>query len=117
MADGLSRVLLIVEDDELVRITTAEMLREEGFEVLEAETAAQADTLLASASYLLVDRTLPDREGLVLARAARGLRPELAIVIASGRELVGNEFVSLLKPFTMAALLQALDRARQAAGG
>ena len=109
--------LLLVEDDALVRITTAELLSAEGYQVIEAETAAEARTHLGAVEYLLADRTLPDCDGLELARAAHALHPGLAIVIASGRQVESGEFISLLKPFDLAALVAALDRALQAVRG
>ena len=58
------RRILLVEDEELVRMTTADALAELGFEVLEASTAAGAmGRLSPPPDLLLTDYGLPDRTG------------------------------------------------------
>ncbi|WP_246670094.1 response regulator [Bradyrhizobium stylosanthis] len=67
------RTILVVEDDELVRSTTCEMLRTLGHEVLEAPDAPTALDMLASNSIdtLVTDVGLPRVSGTILARQAR----------------------------------------------
>src|SRR3712207_2730154 len=82
------RLLLLVEDDPLVRTTLAEALGDAGFEVLEAEDAESALGMIAAhddLAVLLTDINLPGADGFALARAARRLRPRLPVVYASGR--------------------------------
>ncbi|WP_237214500.1 response regulator [Falsiroseomonas oryziterrae] len=115
-----TRLLLLVEDDPLVRSTLAEALTGAGFEVLEAETAEAALDMVAQRddlSVLFTDINLPGADGFALARAARRLRPKLPVVYASGRfrepdarrALPGAAF--LAKPFSFACALRTLDRA------
>lgn len=115
-----SRLLLLVEDDPLVRLTLAEALAEAGFEVLEAEDAETAIGLVAShedLDVLLTDINLPGADGFTLARAARRLRPGLPVVYASGRlhepdprrALPGTAF--LAKPFSVSSAVRALEGA------
>lgn len=102
-------VLLVVEDDELVRLTLVEGLGDAGFFVLEAEHAEEALELLArrpDIAALLTDINLPGADGFVLARAARRLRPGLPVIYASGRisePIQGRALPDapfLAKPFT-----------------
>jgi DNA-binding response OmpR family regulator len=82
-----SRVL-IVEDEFLIRLTLAEALSDEGFEVMEAATGDEAlVTLLAERpDLLLTDIQLPGRmDGLALARRARENAPEMPVIFMTGR--------------------------------
>jgi two-component system cell cycle sensor histidine kinase/response regulator CckA len=114
------RLLLLVEDDPLVRNTLAEALADAGFEVLEAADAESALDVVASRgdiAALLTDINLPGADGFVLARAARRLRPDLAVVYASGRfrepdprrALPDAPF--LAKPFSLSCAVETLERA------
>jgi CheY-like chemotaxis protein len=117
------RLLLLVEDDALVRATLAEGLSDAGFEVLEAEDAESALGLVASRddiAVLLTDINLPGADGFSLARAARRLRPRLPVVYASGRyrepdaqrALPGTAF--LAKPFSVSCAVATLEGAMSA---
>jgi CheY-like chemotaxis protein len=116
----LPRLLLLVEDDQLVRMTLAEGLSDAGFEVLEAEDAESGLALLASRpdiAVLLTDINLPGADGFALAHAARVLRPQLPVVYASGRyrEAVPDRALPdaafLAKPFTVACCAHVLEGA------
>ena len=82
--------ILIVDDEAEIRTSLEEILREEGYEVATAATAAEAITLLQDAPYdvVLLDIWLPDRDGLdvlgdVHALAAEA-RPEVVIISGHG---------------------------------
>lgn len=103
-------VLLVVEDDFLVRLTMADALTDGGFEVIEAGDAREALSCICERndiSAMLTDINLPGGEdGFALARAVRVIRPDLPVVYASGRysaaesgkSVDGSRF--LAKPFT-----------------
>jgi two-component system, response regulator PdtaR len=80
--------VLIVEDDVLVRMATADELRKRGFAVLEAFSAEEAVALLqarAPVSLLFTDVQLPGAmDGLALAAVVAKTHPGLKIVITSG---------------------------------
>ncbi len=112
-----SRKALIVEDVALIRMTTVDMMEELGFEALEAGLASDALKILESdpgIGILLTDLGLPGMSGGELSAAARKLRPDLRIVIASGysaetaAEGVPNDAVYLQKPFDLPQLRRAL---------
>jgi two-component system nitrogen regulation response regulator NtrX len=82
--------ILIVDDEAEIRASLEEILREEGYGVATAGTAAEAITLLQDAPYdvVLLDIWLPDRDGLdvlsdVHALAAES-RPEVVIISGHG---------------------------------
>jgi CheY-like chemotaxis protein len=105
-------VLLLVEDDGLVRATLVDVLTDGGFEVLEAEAAQEALDLVChrrEIAALVTDINLPGgTDGFTLARAVRLLRPRLPVLYASGRFMApelgrtveGARF--LAKPFSPA---------------
>jgi CheY-like chemotaxis protein len=80
--------ILLVEDEALIAAVTAETLRDLGFKVEEAVTAAaalafakgQPENIMAA----IVDMNLPDGKGSELAKKLRALKPDLPIVIATG---------------------------------
>ncbi len=108
--------VLLVEDEPLVRMTTADMLADLGHDVLEAATGAEALALLSKADcgigILVVDLGLPDMDGRALVERARALHPALRVVVATGRspEEIGlDDCVWLGKPYNRAALERAME--------
>lgn len=102
-------VVLVVEDDSLVRMDTADMMDGLGFSVLEAKDAYEAIRLLESRQDITVmftDVEMPgSMNGLKLARVVHGRWPPIKIIITSGKvkpaedELPdGGRFLS--KPYT-----------------
>lgn len=80
--------LLVVEDDNIVRMLMVDVLEELGYEVREAEDAEQALQLLGDPgehfALMLTDVGLPGIDGKELARQTREMRPMLPILFASG---------------------------------
>jgi CheY-like chemotaxis protein len=99
-------VVLVVEDDVLLRLVTADSLREAGFEVLEAANSAEAMLVLASmpVDAVFSDIDMPGKmDGLALAQWMRQRRLDTKIILTSGvaRALGGaEEYGSFLpKPY------------------
>lgn len=86
-------LVLVVEDEPLVRMVAAEGLYDAGFEVIEAESADDALDILAArddVGVLFTDVNMPGSvDGAELARLVHDRWPELRIVITSGRDFVG----------------------------
>jgi CheY-like chemotaxis protein len=80
--------ILVVEDDNIVRMLIVDVLEELGFTVLEAEDGNAALKILAKAGeqidLMMTDHGLPGMDGRELADRARELRPALPILFASG---------------------------------
>jgi CheY-like chemotaxis protein len=87
-------VVLIVEDEFLLRVEAADTVKAAGFEVLEAANADQAIEILEARRDITVvftDIQMPgSMDGLKLARAVRGRWPPIKIVATSGRLKVGE---------------------------
>ncbi len=118
IASITSWTVLLVEDDNLIRSSTAEMLSELGHTVLEAADAKSALKAMEGdrVDILVTDVGLPDLSGVELARRALENRPGLGIVFATGDEAVSAEqdlqkAVLLVKPYAIQDLAQALASA------
>jgi CheY-like chemotaxis protein len=80
-------VVLVVEDDPLVRMAAVDMIETLGFVALQAGEASAALAILKGDSridVLFTDVGLPGMRGPELAEKARELRPQLKVVFASG---------------------------------
>ncbi len=111
-------VVLMVEDDELIRANTAELIRESGYVVIEAGDAHEALAKLGETQVdiLMTDLGLPGMSGEELARIARGMSAGLGLVFATGRENHVSRFkdaVVLVKPYDSDAIEAALQTALQ----
>ena len=102
-------VVLIVEDELLLRMDAVDMVGAAGFEAIEAGTADEAIEILEARpdiSVVFTDIQIPgSMDGLKLARAIRGRWPPIKIVATSGRLNVretdlpeGGRFVA--KPYS-----------------
>lgn len=80
--------ILVVEDDDIVRMLIVDVLEELEFKVLEADGSEQALEQLADSGVhidlMMTDVGLPGMDGRELAQEARKLRPALPILFASG---------------------------------
>jgi CheY-like chemotaxis protein len=86
-ATGAKPKVLVVDDEPLVRMTTADMLRLGGFDVLEAGAGVQALDLLAAQQpvvALVTDVRMPGMDGADLSRRVRATHPDMPIVVVSG---------------------------------
>jgi DNA-binding response OmpR family regulator len=129
--------ILVIEDNGPTRVFLADNLAADGFDLLEADSAAQAERLMEAncPDLAIVDLGLPDRDGLELLARLRGsepvagrVDPNLPVLVLSGRaseldRLRGfdrgcDEYVT--KPFSYQELLARIrallrrsrDRAR-----
>ncbi|MGN2246134.1 response regulator [Frateuria sp. GZRR35] len=110
--------VLLVEDDALIRMDAADMLREMGYEVLEAEYGPDAVVQLRERpiDVLVTDVGLPGMSGTELAERARQLQPDIGLVFATGdTELESREgrprAAILCKPYDSASLAESVRRA------
>ncbi|WP_441253829.1 PAS domain S-box protein [Bradyrhizobium sp. 613_E4_N2_2] len=113
--------VLLVEDDELIRLTATEMLNDLGCKVMEASSAEEGLKALnqAAVDILVTDVGLPGVSGLQLAKDARSLRPDLCIVVATGDSGIQSEAelldaVLVVKPYAPETLRRSLENALQA---
>ena len=101
--------VLLVDDEELVRLGTAEILHDLGHQVIEAGSGSQALELLRTGTepdLVITDYLMPGMTGTELAAEIKQERPQLPILLATGyANLAGDEMASLpllTKPFRQA---------------
>jgi len=113
-------VVLVVDDEPLVRMNTAAMLEAAGFEVSEASNSDEVLSKLNGGGRLdalVTDVQMPGAtNGYALAKHVRDLFPHAAIVVISGVARPGTEdmpsnAIFLQKPVARESLLQALKNA------
>jgi CheY-like chemotaxis protein len=117
---AVALAILLVEDDPLIRLNTAELLQDLGHNVVEAGNAEDALEALDAGpvDVIITDLGLPGVSGADFASMARKAKPDIAIVFATGAEpgpdLIGNDAASYLlrKPFGAADVAAALQAVR-----
>jgi CheY-like chemotaxis protein len=106
---GRTPVVLVVEDDVLMRLSAAEMIHAAGFDAIVAANADEAIGILASrndVAVIFTDIQMPgSMDGVKLAHAVRGRWPPIKIITTSGDAAIdlaalpeGGRF--LRKPYT-----------------
>ncbi|MGY6251646.1 response regulator [Bosea thiooxidans] len=112
-------IVLVVEDEALLRMDAADLLSEAGHTVLEAANADEAIALLEvrkDITVVLTDVEMPgSMDGLRLARAVRDRWPPVTIIVVSGRLAPGKADLPdgvpfLSKPYAPSSLLGLLER-------
>ena len=114
-------VVLVVEDEDQVRVLAESYLEEQGHQVLSAGTRAGALALLQQSpavDLLFTDLDLKGdiHAGIELAKAAVKLRPQLRVLYTTGRAITDGmkaRFVSgsatLAKPYTVDELRDSMS--------
>ena len=114
---------LLVDDEELVRLSTADMLIDLGYRVIEATSAEQALRVIANGTgvdLIVTDHLMPGMSGTDLARKIHESRPDLPVLVISGYAEVDGiaaDLPRLSKPFRkdeLSASLGALALSRTA---
>jgi CheY-like chemotaxis protein len=107
--------ILLVDDDELVRAGTAEMLAEAGHEVIEAASGTEALAIFEADKrfeLLVTDNLMPAMTGSALIARVRRYAPRLPILLVTGYasrdDDIGADVGLLAKPFREAALREAV---------
>ncbi|CAJ1504133.1 ANTAR domain-containing response regulator [[Mycobacterium] holstebronense] len=116
-----ARRVLIAEDEALIRLDLAEMLREEGYEVVgEAGDGQEAVELaeLLRPDLVILDVKMPRRDGIDAASeiAEKRIAPIVILTAFSQRDLVerardAGAMAYLVKPFTAGDLVPAIELA------
>jgi len=117
--DSKETVILVAEDDPIVRNLVRLMLSQEGYAVLTANDGQEAleicETFKDPIHLILTDLSVPRMDGLELAERVRKQRPEIKIVVMSGQttmtireENVPDAF--LRKPFMPPTLLTCIQQ-------
>ena len=113
-------VVMIVDDAAFMRVRSAKLLRENGYDVVEAENGAQAIRMYQEVrpDAVLMDITMPIMDGLEALTNIRKLDPnaKVAMVTAMGQQSIVIEALKsgakdfVVKPFQAERVLSALKR-------
>jgi CheY-like chemotaxis protein len=123
-ASRLAARVLLVDDDAMVRFTTADMLGYLGHAVTEAGDATDALRLLSEHAFdvLVTDISLPDLSGDELAMRALSLQPGLRVIFATGYDALPEDSdhqalagaMLLRKPYNKERIEEAMNAAMAA---
>jgi CheY-like chemotaxis protein len=120
---NVSKTVVLVDDEDLVRRLVARVLEREGYRVIALMTAEDALAILSSdeaIDLLLTDVTLPGMNGVELARLTLGQQPDLKLICmsGSGEEDMVTDLLAratgttafLSKPFSTVELVETVNR-------
>ena len=113
-AEAVSRRILVVDDEPMVRSVLARMLLSRGHDVVQAASGAEALSALDGNPVDLVftDQGMPEMNGRLLAKKIRGRFRELPIILLTGDTDAGDTDTDvskvMAKPFKLDALESAI---------
>jgi CheY-like chemotaxis protein/two-component sensor histidine kinase len=116
VVDLVKGTVLLIDDEDLVRLSIADMLADLGYSVVEAASAEEALRLLEGSldpDIVITDHLMPGMAGTELARRIRSERPEVKVLVVSGyAETAGiaPDLPRLVKPFKNADLVETLAK-------
>jgi two-component system, response regulator PdtaR len=107
------RVILVVEDEVLVRLAVSMHLREAGYTVIEARDAEEAIRIINNANSLdlvFSDVNMPGSiDGNELARWILQARPTIKVLLTSGQSIPGEQASFILKPYEFNVLVRRIQ--------
>ncbi|HWF87153.1 MAG TPA: response regulator [Vicinamibacterales bacterium] len=117
---GVQPVVLVVDDEQPIRLAARRILEANGYKVLEAENGARALDLLTddvAVDLLMADLEMPELTGEEMARRLRAQRHDLKVLYVSGyvdrlldeRPVLWEGEAFLEKPFTFEGLSEAVS--------
>jgi len=116
--------VLVVDDDALIAMSTVDMLEDLGHDVIEANSGDRALEILREdrqIDLLVTDYSMPRMNGAQLAAAARQIRPELPVLLATGyAELPAGSGMGLpriSKPYQQDQLAAEIVKVLRQGGG
>jgi CheY-like chemotaxis protein len=114
-------IALLVDDEDLARSSTADMLADLGYDVMEATSAEDALRMIETGlapDILITDHLMPGMSGIDLAQIVHRQRPGTPVLIISGYadvESMAPELPRLTKPFRQADLIARMAELKRSA--
>jgi len=110
------QVILLVEDEVLIRMLLAEVLRDKGYQVIEAASGDEGLAILLSGQHvtmIITDVRMPGQiDGMALATRAKQAWPQRPVVVMSSHlpaadAAIADKFIA--KPFVPAMLMKTIE--------
>lgn len=120
---GGNRTVLVVDDDERIRVLARKTLERHGYCVLVAQNGAEAVHIYTQhgpeISVVIMDMAMPVMDGPTAIKQLRTINPDVPVIASSGLESVGGaakaigvgSVLFIPKPYTADALLRAVGNA------
>ncbi|MFO0751972.1 MAG: response regulator [Thermodesulfovibrionales bacterium] len=118
--------VLIIDDEEIVRISCRRILVPEGYAVETVKSAEEGFALLAGERFdiVLTDLKMPDVDGIEVLRRVKKDWPEVEVIMITGYQTINTAvqaiklgaFDYLEKPFTPDGIVSAIERAMEQRG-
>ena len=113
--------VLIIDDEPALRFAVQEALESHGLEVISAESATAALSMLDDADVVVSDYMMPDMDGMQLLEKVRAAQPALPVILVTAhgserlavRALKQGAYDYLSKPFDNDELFFTIDRAAE----
>ena len=112
----MKKLVLLIDDEEIIRITSGEIITELGFDVITASNGSEGlDTFkkrYSDISLTILDLTLPDRPGIEIFHEIMNIDSDAKVMLTSGftHELVERDNVVFIqKPYTISDLNKKLN--------
>ncbi len=118
--------VLIIDDEEIVRISCHRILAPEGYEVRSAESAAEGFAMLEKdpSDIVLTDFKMPDIDGIEVLKRIKAQWPDIEVIMITGYQTISasatnaaeairslGAFDYIEKPFIPDAILEVIDKA------
>ncbi|MCX6904879.1 MAG: ATP-binding protein, partial [Verrucomicrobia bacterium] len=119
---GQGHLVLVVDDEPLIRTLVEAVLSQNGYRVLQAEDGLKGVEIYtqhaAEISVAMVDMMMPGLDGTKTMKAMRQIRPDVKLIAISGmmqagesgQEKDGDKVAVLKKPFNPEKVLETLDK-------
>lgn len=116
------KIILLIDDDELVVKITEAMLKKIGYKILKANSGHEGLKLFQThrnqIDLIICDMIMPKIDGFELARRSREIDPCVKLLLSSGslinedeKDIVNRGFDGLIKkPYTMNELSEKIDK-------
>jgi DNA-binding NtrC family response regulator len=121
MADMNKGRVLIIDDEEIVRVSCQRILVPEGYEVKITKSAAEGFGILAAESIdvVLTDLKMPDIDGIEVLGRVKEEWPDVEVIMITGYQTINTAVQAIKlgacdyieKPFTPNAIVEAIDKA------